>query len=507
MASNKISSALISVYNKNGLEPIIQKLHALQVSIISTGGTFDFIQKLGIPVISVDSITQFPEILGGRVKTLHPKIFGGILYRRDNHNDCTQIKNHAIPPIDCVIVDLYPFEETVKSTNDEQSIIEKIDIGGIALIRAAAKNFKDVLVVPDRKYYDEFLHLLEQKNGITEKEDRKKFAAYAFAVSSHYDTMIFKYFNQNIALPYLKESEMNVHELRYGENPHQKAWWFGNLEDAFEKLNGKEISYNNLLDIDAAVQLITDFEEPTFAIIKHNNACGVASRNTIYDAYTTALSSDPLSAFGGILIANRTIDTKTAQEIHKLFFEVLIAPDFEEEALTILKTKTNRILLKNKLQHLPDFSYRTVLHGIVKQERDRKIETEQDLKVVTTKAPTKDEIKDLLFANKIVKHTKSNAIVIVKNLQLIGSGTGQTSRVDAVRHAIEKAHKFHFDTQGAVLASDAFFPFPDNVELAAQAGISAIIQPGGSIKDQDSMDACNKHGISMVFTGYRHFKH
>ncbi len=503
----KIQSALISVFNKDGLEPIVKKLYQQNVKIISTGGTYDFIKKLGIPVTSVDSITHFPEILAGRVKTLHPKIFGGILARRQNKTDIQQVNEHQIPLMDCVIVDLYPFEETVQSTTDETTIIEKIDIGGIALIRAAAKNFNDTIVVPDKRYYREFLELLENQQGITHLQDRKKFASYAFAISSHYDTMIFHYFNQFYQLPYFKESYLNTQILRYGENPHQKAWYFGNLESPLEKLNGKEISYNNLLDIEAAVQLISDFEEPTFAIIKHNNACGVASRDTIHDAYITALSSDPLSAFGGILIANRSIDTQTAVEINKLFFEVIIAPNYDAEALEILKSKPNRIILVNKIQQLPRYIYRSILNGVIQQERDTKIETPDDLKVVTEKTPTQTKISDLLFANKIVKHTKSNAIVIVKNKQLIGSGTGQTSRVDAVRHAIEKARHFKLDTQGAVLASDAFFPFPDSVELAHSAGITSIIQPGGSIKDKDSIDACNKYGISMAFTGYRHFKH
>ncbi|GAB4454677.1 MAG: bifunctional phosphoribosylaminoimidazolecarboxamide formyltransferase/IMP cyclohydrolase [Bacteroidia bacterium] len=505
--SKKISAALVSVFNKDGLEPIVRRLHQLNVQLISTGGTFEFIQKLDIPVVSVDSITQFPEILGGRVKTLHPKIFGGILFRRNNEQDIQQIQSHQIPSIDCVIVDLYPFEDTVKSTSDEASIIEKIDIGGIALIRAAAKNFNDVLIVPDRKYYDEFLQLLNEKNGITEKSDRKKFATYAFAVSSHYDTMIFKYFNSDFQFPYLKESNIEPQALRYGENPHQKAWWYGNINDVLEKLNGKEISYNNLLDIDAAINLIAEFDEPTFAIIKHNNACGVASRENIYDAYQAALASDPISAFGGIFVANRSIDLKTAEEIHKIFFEVIIAPDYEDEALKLLQSKSNRIILKNRIQQLPKYLIRTAVNGIIMQERDFKTETINDLKVVTEKHPGENEIRDLLFANKIVKHTKSNAIVLVKNQQLIGSGTGQTSRVDAVNHAIAKARHFNLDTKGAVLASDAFFPFPDSVELAAQAGITSIIQPGGSIKDKDSIDACNKYGISMVFTGYRHFKH
>lgn len=505
--SKKITSALISVFNKEELEPIVKKLHELNINILSTGGTYEFIKKLNIPVTAVDEITQFPEILSGRVKTLHPKIFGGILARRDNKTDYQQITTHNIPLIDCVIVDLYPFEDTVKSTSDEQTIIEKIDIGGIALIRAAAKNYKDVLIVPHKNYYSEFLQLLIDKQGYTELQDRKKFAAFAFNTSSHYDTMIFKYFNQEFSLPFFKESILTFQQLRYGENPHQQAYWYGNFNELFEKMSGKEISYNNLLDIDAAVQLINDFEEPTFAIIKHNNACGIASRENIYEAYLTALASDPLSAFGGILIANRKIDANTAEEIHKLFFEVLIAPEFDAEALKILQSKTNRILLINKLKQLPEYTYRSILNGVVMQDKDTKTETHNDIKVVTQKSPTKEEIEDLLFANKIVKHTKSNAIVLVKNKQLIGIGTGQTSRIDAVKHAIEKAKHFKLNTQESVLASDAFFPFADSIELAHQAGISSIIQPGGSIRDQEVIDTCNKYNISMVFTGYRHFKH
>ncbi len=507
MSSKKIETALISVFNKEGLDKIVVRLNELGVKLISTGGTFDFIKKLNIPVTSVDSITNFPEILGGRVKTLHPKIFGGILARREDSKDMQQIAEHIIPLIDCVIVDLYPFEDTVKSTNEEQKIIEKIDIGGIALIRAAAKNFKDTLIISDRRYYADFLDLLNQKNGCSDKQDRHLFATKAFAISSHYDTQIFKYFNTTHALPYYKESFLDAQALRYGENSHQKGWFFGNLTDSLEKLNGKEISYNNLLDIDAAINLINDFSEPSFAIIKHNNACGLASRNSIHEAYLTALSSDPLSAFGGVLIGNRKIDLTTAQEINKLFFEVLIAPQYDDDALNLLKSKTNRIILLNKNQTLPQLTVRSAINGILIQERDTKTETTEDLKSVTEKIPTTQEAEDLIFANKIVKHTKSNAIVIVKNKQLIGSGTGQTSRVDAVNHAIEKAKRFNFETKGAVLASDAFFPFPDSVELAYKAGISAIVQPGGSVKDKDSIDACNKYGMAMVFTGFRHFKH
>ena len=504
--SKKISTALVSVFNKEGIEALVKKLHALNVQLISTGGTFDYIKNLGIPVVSVDSITHFPEILGGRVKTLHPKIFAGILARRHHSSDTLQIAEHQIPWIDCVIVDLYPFEQTVSSTSDENSIIEKIDIGGIALIRAAAKNYNDTIVVPDRRYYAEFLELLENKQGHTDLNDRKKFATYGFAISSHYDTMIFQYFNKTYSFPFFKESYLNAQPLRYGENPHQKAWWYFHT-NTFEKLNGKEISYNNLLDIDAAIPLIYEFNEPSFAIIKHNNACGVASRETIYEAYLLALASDPLSAFGGILVANRNIDYKTAEEIHKLFFEVLIAPGYDLEALELLKSKANRIILINRLKELPSYVYRSTVNGVLKQERDAKTERIEDLKIVTENVPTPKEIDDLLFANKIVKHSKSNAIVLVKNKQLIGSGIGQTSRVEAVKHAIEKARHFNFDTKGAVLASDAFFPFPDSVELAHSAGVTAIIQPGGSVKDTASIEACNKYGISMVFTGTRHFKH
>ncbi len=507
MSKKKISSALISVFNKDGLEQIVKKLHQLNIKIISTGGTYDYIKNLNIPVTPVDSITQFPEILGGRVKTLHPKIFGGILARREHLNDEQQVKEHAIPLIGCVIVDLYPFEEAVKSTTDEQSIIEKIDIGGISLIRAAAKNFNDVIVVPHKNFYSEFLELLETKQGFTDTENRKRFATYAFAISSHYDTMIYKYFNQKFSLPYFKESILEGKKLRYGENPHQQAYWFGDFNQAFEKISGKEISYNNLLDIDSAIQLIHDFEEPSFAIIKHNNACGVASRKDIYEAYLSALASDTVSAFGGILIANRKIDVKTAEEINKLFFEVLIAPEYDAGALNILQSKSNRILLINKLNNLPSYAHRSMLNGIVMQERDSKIENNNDIHIVTEKSPTQEQIDDLLFANKIVKHTKSNAIVIVKNKQLIGIGTGQTSRVNAVNQAIQKAKHFNFDTTDAVLASDAFFPFPDSIELAHQARISAIIQPGGSVKDKEVIEACNKHNIAMVFTGFRHFKH
>jgi phosphoribosylaminoimidazolecarboxamide formyltransferase/IMP cyclohydrolase len=502
-----IKSALISVYYKDNLEPIIKKLHTLNVKLYSTGGTLAFIQKLNIPVTSVDSVTTYPEIFGGRVKTLHPAIFGGILNRRDNENDKNEKTIHNIPDIDLVIVDLYPFEETVANIASEQDTIEKIDIGGISLIRAAAKNYNDVVVISSRNDYNELLHLLETKNGSTNLNDRKRLAAKAFATSSHYDTAIFNYFNQTERLPLFKQSVLQNQSLRYGENPHQKGTFYGDLDKLFTKLNGKELSYNNLLDVDAAVNLISDFTEPTFAILKHNNACGVASRNTIYQAYLDALASDPVSAFGGILIGNSTIDLETATEINKLFCEVVIAPAYTNDALQILKSKPNRIILIQNKVEFGSSSFRTLLNGIIEQDKDLKTEIEADLKSVTNKLPNPNEILDLLFANKLVKHTKSNTIVLVKNKQLLASGTGQTSRVDALQQAIAKAQRFGFNLQEAVMASDAFFPFPDCVEIAHKAGITAVIQPGGSIKDQESIDYCNINDLSMVFTGVRHFKH
>lgn len=502
-----IKSALISVYYKDNLEPIIKKLHALNVKLYSTGGTLAFIEKLNIPVTSVDSVTTYPEIFGGRVKTLHPAIFGGILNRRDNDNDKKEKAQHNIPDIDLVIVDLYPFEETVAAKASEEDTIEKIDIGGISLIRAAAKNFNDVVIISSRNDYNELLNLLETKSGSTDLNDRKHFAAKAFATSSHYDTAIFNYFNQTENIPQFKQSIQQSQILRYGENPHQKGTFYGELDKLFTKLNGKELSYNNLLDVDAAVNLIGDFTEPTFAILKHNNACGVASRDTIHKAYVDALAGDPVSAFGGILIGNRTIDLATATEINKLFCEVVIAPAYNEDALQVLKSKANRIILIQNKVEFGSSSFRTLLNGIIEQDKDLKTEVETDLKSVTTKLPSTEEIRDLLFANKLVKHTKSNTIVLAKNGQLLASGTGQTSRVDALRQAIAKAQSFGFDLHGAVMASDAFFPFPDCVEIAHKAGITAVIQPGGSIKDQESIDYCNANGLSMVTTGVRHFKH
>lgn len=505
--TKKINSALISVYYKDNLEPIIKKLHDLGVVLYSTGGTQKFIENLNLPVEAVENLTHFPEILGGRVKTLHPKIFGGILGRRELDTDVAQMETHNIPNIDLVIVDLYPFEETVSSGASHEEIIEKIDIGGISLIRAAAKNYHDVIIVSSRNDYASLLNLLETKNGSSDINDRKNFAAKAFAMSSHYDTAIFNYFNQTEQLPLFRESINESYPLRYGENPHQKGVFFGKINDLFDKLNGKELSYNNLLDVDAAVNLIAEFNETTFAILKHNNACGVASRDNVLDAWKSALACDPTSAFGGILICNTSIDKATAEEINKLFFEVIIAPSYSEDALNVLKVKPNRIILVQKKVKFSSTTFRTLLNGVIVQDKDFKTEIASDFTTVTKTSPKEQEIKDLIFANKLVKHTKSNTIVFAKNNTLVSSGTGQTSRVDALRQGIEKAKSFGFDLNGAVMASDAFFPFPDCVELAHKAGITAVVQPGGSIKDKDSIDYCNAHGLSMVFTGTRHFKH
>ncbi|CAL2087964.1 bifunctional phosphoribosylaminoimidazolecarboxamide formyltransferase/IMP cyclohydrolase [Tenacibaculum sp. 190524A05c] len=505
--TKKIQSALISVFHKDGLEPIVRKLNDLNVTIYSTGGTEKFIKDLGIDVVPVESVTDYPSILGGRVKTLHPKVFGGILNRQENESDVAQLEEYKIPQIDLVIVDLYPFEKTVASGASEQDIIEKIDIGGISLIRAAAKNFKDTCIVSSMEQYDEFLSMISENNGETLISERKKLAAKAFNISSHYDTAIFNYFNEEEVV--YKASETTSKTLRYGENPHQKGYFFGDLDAMFDKLHGKELSYNNLLDVDAAVNLINEFqgEDPTFAILKHNNACGFAQRDTVYNAYVDALAGDPVSAFGGILITNTTIDKATAEEIHKLFCEVVIAPAFDDDALEILKGKKNRILLVQKEVNLPVQTVRTALNGVLVQDKDNKTDVEADLSYPTTEKPSKEQIEDLLFASKICKHTKSNTIVLAKNKQLCASGTGQTSRVDALRQAIEKAKNFNFDLDGAVMASDAFFPFPDCVEIADNAGIKSVIQPGGSIKDELSIDYCNNNNISMVFTGTRHFKH
>lgn len=502
----QISSALVSVYSKDGLDRIVKKLNELGVTLYSTGGTYDFIEGLGLPVTAVEELTSYPSILGGRVKTLHPKVFGGILGRRDQQGDMAQLEEYEIPEIDLVIVDLYPFEDTVRSGAEDHDIIEKIDIGGISLIRAAAKNHKDVLVVASMDQYESLLSLLEKGNGTSSSGERRAFATEAFNVSSHYDSEIFNYFDGDSGSS-LKVSKTNAKTLRYGENPHQEGKFFGDLEDMLEQLHGKEISYNNLLDIDAAVGLIADFEDTTFAVMKHNNACGLASRESLVDAWKDALAGDPVSAFGGVLITNRTIDVATAGEMHKLFFEVVIAPEYAKDALDILKQKKNRIILQQKNTGLPGKTFRTILNGVVLQDRDTTVETGSDMKAATAIVPGTGQMEDLVFANKIVKHTKSNAIVLAKNLQLIGSGVGQTSRVDALSQSIGKALHFKFDLQGSVMASDAFFPFSDSVEIAGKAGITAVVQPGGSVRDQESIDYCNDNRMAMVFTGIRHFKH
>ena len=506
--SKTIKSALISVFHKDGLEPIVKKLNQLNITIYSTGGTEKFIKELGIPVVPVEEVTSYPSILGGRVKTLHPKVFGGILNRQDHKGDIAQLEKFNIPQIDLVIVDLYPFEKTVSSGASEEEIVEKIDIGGISLIRASAKNFKDTFTISSMDQYTAFLEILTADNGITSIEQRKEFAAKSFNISSHYDTAIFNYFNAG-EVPVLKVSETNAQVLRYGENPHQKGYFFGDLEAIFDKLHGKELSYNNLLDVDAAVNLIAEFkgEAPTFAILKHNNACGFSQRDTIQQAYVDALAGDPISAFGGVLIANMEIDAATATEIHKLFCEVVIAPSYSAAALSILKGKKNRIILIQKEVVLPTTSIRTCLNGNLVQDKDSITDTLKDLKYATDTRPSESELEDLLFASKLCKNTKSNTIILVKNKQLLAGGTGQTSRVDALNQAIEKANSFKFDLNGCVMASDAFFPFPDCVEIADKAGIKSVIQPGGSIKDQLSIDYCNKNNLSMVMTGIRHFKH
>jgi phosphoribosylaminoimidazolecarboxamide formyltransferase/IMP cyclohydrolase len=508
-STKKATSALISVFHKDGLEPIVKKFDELGITIYSTGGTEKFIKDLGINVVPVEDVTSYPSILGGRVKTLHPKVFGGILNRQDHDGDVAQMQEFEIPQLDIVIVDLYPFEKTVASGASEQDIIEKIDIGGISLIRAAAKNYKDVLCVSSMEDYSDFLSVISDGNGSTTMEDRKRFASKAFNVSSHYDTAIFNYFNQNHEEAVLKISEQKGQVLRYGENPHQKGFFFGDFEAMFDKLHGKELSYNNLLDVDAAVLLMNEFkgDAPTFAILKHNNACGLAQRETISQAYVDALAGDPVSAFGGILIANTEIDAATATEIHQLFCEVVIAPSYSSEALEILKGKKNRIILIQNEVALPKTIVRTCLNGLLVQDKDFKTDSVTDLTHATNAKPSEKELEDLIFASKLCKHTKSNTIVLAKNKQLCASGTGQTSRVDALNQAIHKAASFKFDLNGAVMASDAFFPFPDCVEIAHKAGIKSVIQPGGSIKDQLSVDYCNENDIAMVMTGTRHFKH
>ncbi len=508
MATKKIQSALISVFYKDNLEPIIAQLKAQGVNIYSTGGTQKFIEEQGAEVIPVEELTGYPSIFGGRVKTLHPKIFGGILHRRDHDGDISQASEFDIPAIDLVIVDLYPFEETVASGASEADVIEKIDIGGISLIRAAAKNFKDVTIIASKAQYGELEEILKAQDGATTLEDRRYFAAQAFQVSSNYDTHIFNYFNRTEGIPALKVSETKAKALRYGENPHQAAHFYGDLEELFDQLNGKELSYNNLVDVDAAVALIAEFKgETAFAILKHTNACGVAIADSVKVAYQKAFEADTTSAFGGVLITNQNVDLAAAEEMHSLFFEVLIAPSFDEDALALLKGKKNRILLRQKIQIEGTKQIKTLLNGIIEQDKDLQTETKADFKVVTKVVPTEEEQDALVFAAKVCKHTKSNTIILSNSTQLFASGVGQTSRVDALRQAIEKAKSFGFELKGAVMASDAFFPFPDCVEIASKEGITAVVQPGGSIKDQDSIDFCDANGMSMVMTGVRHFKH
>lgn len=502
----KIKTAIVSVYHKEGLDEIITKLHEDGVEFLSTGGTRQFIESLGYPCKAVEDLTSYPSILGGRVKTLHPKVFGGILCRRELEQDRQQIEEYEIPEIDLVIVDLYPFEATVASGADEATVIEKIDIGGISLIRAAAKNYNDVVIVASQLQYKPLLDMLMEHGATSSLEERRWMAKEAFAVSSHYDSAIFNYFDgvENSAF---RCSANDQKALRYGENPHQKGFFYGNLDAIFDQIHGKEISYNNLLDINAAVELIDEFEDLTFAVLKHNNACGLASRPTVLEAWKDALAGDPVSAYGGVLITNAVIDREAAAEIDKIFFEVIIAPDYDVDALEILGQKKNRIILVRKEQKLPKTQFRSLLNGVLVQERDLNIETTADLKTVTNTIPTEQEISDMLFANKIVKNSKSNAIVLAKGKQLLASGVGQTSRVDALKQAIEKAKAFGFELEGAVMASDAFFPFPDCVEIAHKEGVKAVIQPGGSVRDQQTFDYCNEHGVAMVTTGIRHFKH
>ncbi len=506
-ALKKIRTALISVYYKTGIDQIVTLLKAQGVQIYSTGGTYDFIHKLDPTVKTVESLTSYPSILGGRVKTLHPKVFGGILGRTGLESDQREMAQYEIPSFDLVIVDLYPFEETVASTDDASAIIEKIDIGGISLIRAGAKNFNDVLIVPSRKHYEELIQLLETQGGETSLDDRRRFACYAFAESSHYDSAIYRWFARDDEHRELRICESGATTLRYGENPHQKGVFYGDLDALFEKLHGKELSYNNLLDLEAGLTLIREFDTPTFAILKHNNPCGIACRQTVREAYMAALAGDPVSAFGGVLVCNRPIDLDAAEEINKLFIEVIIAPGYEPGVLDLLFTKKNRVVLRLKEDQYNGFTVKTALNGYLVEDRDLHTESIDDFNVVTKAAPSRAEVKDMIFANKVVKHSRSNAITLAKDQQLLASGIGQTSRVDALRQAIEKARSFGFDLHGAVLASDAFFPFDDCVKLAHEAGITAIVQPGGSVRDQESIDCCDQYDICMVFTGYRHFKH
>lgn len=505
--TKQIHSALISVYHKDHVDEIAHKLVSLGITIYSTGGTYDFLRSIGIDAVTVESLTSYPSIFGGRVKTLHPKVLGGILYRREEELDVQQAVEYEIPPIDLVIIDLYPFEDTVASGAEEEDIIEKIDIGGISLIRAAAKNYNDVIIVPSAEQYNDLIRLLDEKNGFSDKEDRFYFAAQAFNVSSHYDSAIFNYFNRKAGIDSFKQSYKKSEVLRYGENPHQQGVFYGNINNVFDQLHGKAISYNNLVDLEAAVALIKEFTETTFAIIKHTNACGVASRPTLVQAWLDALAGDPVSAFGGVVAANRIIDQDTAVEVNKLFFEIIIAPGYEKNALELLKSKKNRIILQIKPIDFQAKQFKSVLNGVIEQLKDTHTESADELQKVTVKHPDDQQVKDLLFANIIVKHLKSNAIVLAANGQLLGAGCGMTSRVDALKHAISKAAEFGLDLHGAVMASDAFFPFADSVELAHTNGIVAVIQPGGSVRDEDSINYCNDHQMAMVFTGIRHFRH
>ncbi len=505
-----IKSALISVFNKDGLDKIAPLLTKHQIIIYSTGGTYDHLEKLGLSPLKVEDVTGYPSILDGRVKTLHPKVFGGILAKREKGH-LSQLDKYEIPPIDLVIVDLYPFEETLKSTDDESAIIEKIDIGGISLIRAAAKNYKDVLIVPSKNQYDQLIDILSRNEAICNLAERKSMAASAFDISSHYDTAIFNYFNDGIEEPInvFKESANDGMALRYGENPHQSATFFGDLGTLMEKLAGKELSYNNLVDIDAAMQVMAEFEnaEPTFAILKHTNTCGLATKNNVLEAWHAALAGDPVSAFGGILICNSEIDADTAEELNKLFYEVLLAPGYTEKAMNVLSKKKKRVLIKIDSFERKATQFKSLLNGIVQQDSDLKIEHDIDLVPCTKQSPDEKQIQDLLFANKVSKHLKSNTIVLVKDKQLLGMGCGQTSRIDACHQAIDKAGRMGFDLNGSVMSSDAFFPFPDCVEIAHKAGIKAVVQPGGSINDKLSIEYCNLNDLVMVLSSTRHFKH
>ena len=507
MSNRKITRALISVYYKDGLDDLVHFLANQNVEFVSTGGTQQFIEKLGYEVTSVESLTGYPSIFGGRVKTLHPSVFGGILFRRDNLEDVQQAKQFSIPAIDLIIVDLYPFEQTVKAGGTDEEIIEKIDIGGISLIRAAAKNFQDTLIVSSREQYSEVLSVLKSNECTTTIIERKHFAALAFDVTSNYDTAIFNYFNRDEEIKSFKQSIRTKEALRYGENPHQQGNFFGNLKDVFEQLNGKALSYNNLVDVDAAINLIQEFDETAFVIIKHTNACGVATGSTVKEAYQKAFAADTISAFGGVLASNRPIDLAAAQEMNSLFFEIISAPAYESQAIELLKSKKNRIILIQKKKIESDIQFKSLLNGVLAQQPDWKTDSKADLKMVTSRVPSEKEINALLFASKICKHTKSNTIILAKDGQLIASGVGQTSRVDALKQAIEKAKSFNLSIEGSVMASDAFFPFPDCVEIAHEAGIQAVIQPGGSIKDAESVNYCNMQNMAMVFTGFRHFKH